>query len=165
MNKDGQNPDTSFSGVYTSSNVKIQAWRMKSSDQGEQDISLMFGMPNDFNIDCPLTITFYLLAEKNEGSRGDTANIRIQLDHKGTLEEIGPNFSTVYTTGNFTIVEPSTNKTLENIIVSKQLLNSGINPGDWVLLVFDRVAVTGQAVEYDKNIYLSAIDITYGAKE
>ena len=126
----------------------------------------MFGMPNDFSGQCPISITFYLVAEKNEGSRGDTANIRIQSDHKGTLQEIGPDFSAVNTTGNFTIIEPSVlnNTNLENIIVSTTLLNTGINPQDWVLLVFDRIAAVDPEEEYDKDIYLTGVVISYGAK-
>lgn len=163
LNKDGQNPDTSFSGVYDNTNLRIQAWRMKPSKEGQQEISLIFGMPNDFNKECPINITFYLLVEKNEGSDGNAANIRMQLDHKGTLQEVGPLFPGVFATDDFTILEPSDNKRLETIIVTKTLTNTGINPQDWVLFVFDRIATIGQATEYDKNIYLSGVVISYGA--
>ena len=162
MNKDGQNPDTSFSGVYTSSNFNLQAWRMKPSKEGQQEISLMFGMPDDYENSCPIELIFYLVAEKNSGSNGDKANIRIQFDHKGTIQEIGPDFSSTYSTGNFTVIEPSTNKNLENIIVSKKLLNLGLSPKDWVLFVFDRISPIDNAEEYSKNIYLTGVVIKYG---
>lgn len=164
MNKDGQNPDTSFSGVYAGSNFRIQAWRMKPSSEGQQEISLMFGVPSDFNELCPFEITFYLFAQKNSGSQGDTANIRIQSDHKGAYQEIGPNYSSVNSTGNFTIIEASTNFTLESIIITTTLTATGINPQDWILFVFDRIAPAGDAQEYSKNIYLAGVDIKYGAK-
>ena len=164
MNKDGQNPDTSFSGLYTDSNFKIQAWRMKPSQEGQQEISLMFGMPDNYEPTCPLTITFYLVAEKNSGSQGDCANIRILGDHKGTLQEIGPDFASLQSTGNFTIIEPSTNKNLENIILTTTLTSTGILPNEWVLFVFDRISPTDDGEEYSKNIYLTGVVIKYGAK-
>lgn len=164
MNKDGQNPDTSFSGVYDNSNFNIQAWRMKPSGEGQQEISLMFGMPGNYESTCSLEITFYLLVEKNAGSQGNSAAIRIQSDHKETNQEIGPNFSSLDTTESFVIVEPSNNKSLEFISVSTVLNSTGIAPKDWVLFVFDRVAPADGMEEYNKNIYLAGVVIKYGAR-
>lgn len=164
MNKNGQNPDTSFSGVYDNSNVNIQAWRMKPSWEGQQEISLMFGVPGDYDPTCSLEIIFYLLAEKNAGSQGDSAHIRIQTDHKETMQEIGPNFASLDSTDSFTVIEPSNNKSLETIIVNAILPSPGIAPQDWALFVFDRIPPDDGLEEYSKNIYLAGIIIKYGAK-
>lgn len=161
MDKNGQNPDTSFNNLYSSSNFNIRAWSMKPSNEGQQVITLMFGLPTDIDVSSPLSMTFYFFIEKKGGARGDVANIRIQADTKGNLQELSGTFASTLSTDNFQITEPSTNKTVENMILTVPVTVTAIQPGNWMLFAFDRIAPTGTAEEYSKDIYLTGIVLQY----
>jgi len=161
MSKSGQNPDTSFNNVYSSGNCKLQVWKLKPSKSGDDGISLMFGLPDDYKAGGLMEFTFYLLAQKHEGSSGDTANIKIYYDFKGNYQEIGSDFISTVNTGNFQVIEPSGSTQLENIIVKVSLPITGLSPENWIFLVFERVLPENSFIEYSKDIYLSSVVIRY----
>lgn len=161
MMKEGSNPDSSFTNVYTSSSFKVHAWSMKQSTEGQQEISLMFGLPNDYVAGGSIEIILYLLAQKQPGSSGGDANIRMNIDSKGNIQELGGSFLLTTSTGNFAVTEPVTSTDLESIIITTTITpTTGILPGNLMLFVFDRIAPT-EATEYNKDIYLYSTVIRY----
>lgn len=162
MMKEGSNPDSSFTNVYTSSNFKIHAWSMKKSSEGQQEIGLMFGLPDDYVAGGAIEITLYLLVQKQPGSSGDKANIRMNIDSKGNVQEFGGSFLLTTSTGDFTVTEPVTSTDLESIIITTTITpTTGIAPGNMMLFVFDRIALTTEGTEYTKDVYVYSTIIRY----
>lgn len=163
MNKNGQNPDTSFNNVYTDKNFSIQAWSMLASHKAQQEISLLFGIPDDYDVTKSSTITLYLLVQGKENTA--TANIEISLDSKSNDHILGPNFVTTISTGNFIVTEPTDNKDVRVLVVQATIPPQTLSTQSLIVFVFSRIAPTGQQQEYKKDIYLESITITYATQD
>ncbi len=163
MNKNGQNPDTSFNNVYTDKNFSIQAWKMLASNKAQQEISLLFGIPDNYDITKSSTITLYLLAQGREDTA--TANIEIALDDKSNNQILGPSFITTVSTGNFTVAEPTDAKDIKVLVVNAAIPPQTLSDKNLIVLVFSRIAPTDGQQEYEKDIYLESVTITYATKD
>lgn len=162
MNKNGENPDTSFNNVYPN-NMTIQAWKMLASNKAQQEISLLFGIPNNYDVTQSSTITLYLLIQGKEETA--TANIEIALDTKTNNQLLGPNFAATLSTGNFVVTEPTDAKDVAVLVVQATIPPLTLSPKSLLTLIFSRIAPTNNQVEYEKNIYLESVVITYQIKD
>ena len=166
MYKAGQAPDTAFK-IYSRTNFKIQAWKLKSSKTEQQEISLIFGLPSDYDSSKNIQISFYLVVQKNIAAKknilnaNNAANIRIRMDSKSNYQEIGTNFLASDSTGNFIVTEPKNSTDLEGIIVTATLPKMEIVAGNLMLFVFDRIAPILEANEYGNDIYLTSVVVRY----
>ena len=169
MNKTGQNPDTSFNNVYNGMNFSLQAWKMLPGSNSQQEISLLFGLPNNYDVTKPFEVTLYLFVQKNSGSSGDTGNIRIRIDSKNSLQDLGPDFLMTVTTGDFAITEPLGVQNVQTLIVKKECMAPLLLPGGLLVLVFDRILPTVCTdikcpvctQDYNKNIFLESVIFSF----
>lgn len=165
MNKTGQNPDTSFNNVYNGMNFSLQAWKMFQGSNPQQEISLLFGLPSTCDTSKPFEVTFYLFVQKNSGSSGDTGNIRISIDSKNTLQNLGPDFLMTVSTGDFAITEPLDIKNLQTLIVKKEFYAPALNPEGLLVLVFDRILPTNSEQDYSKDFFLESVVFSFYENE
>lgn len=163
MNKNGQNPDTSFNNIYTDKNFSIQAWKMLASNKAQQEISLLFGITDNYDVTKSSTITLYLLVPGKEDTA--TANIEIALDDKSNNHILGPNFITTISTGNFAVTEPTDDKDVRVLVVQATIPPQTLSTQSLIVFVFSRIAPTDGQQEYEKDIYLESVTITYATKD
>lgn len=164
MNKVGNNPDTSFNKVYPDSHFQINTWKLQESKVSNQEVYVLFGMPHNYKPAGCLLLTLYLFAQNNNQEKGLSAKIRVRSDSKGNYDEIGSAFLATDFTQNFSVVEPLDPKLLESIIVTTTITATDFLPDQMTLFVFDRVAPTGTAIEYEKDLYLYSAVLSYEAQ-
>ncbi|MDR3646564.1 MAG: hypothetical protein P4L22_03410 [Candidatus Babeliales bacterium] len=157
-------PELSLAVTYSTPTAPLLAWKMLTPILGVDltPISLVFQVPADYDASIgSMTVTLNIILDTVGSIIGDMANVRVSaaFETNNTVITTATAYADQVTTGAFA-VNPPTIPGIRYLQKSLTVDTSLAVPGDWAVLVFDRVSAGGLFTDA-AYIGLSNVNITY----
>jgi hypothetical protein len=144
----------------------VAAWRIFSSTGtgngtfSRAPVCINFGIPKDLDATVNPTVDVFFFSKQNGAVSAANTNFQIYAAYGSSATEMGATWSEIKTSGNISVTEPVLPTGLVIYKASITLDAPNLLANNWCQLAVTRIAPTSGA-EYDKDLYLSAINFNY----